>query len=347
MKDIKLTQVVKCAGCAAKLPPAFLSDAVKGIDWPSNDKVIQDMSGNEDSGVFALNDTEALVQTTDFFTPVVDDPYLFGQIAVTNALSDIYAMGATPLSALNLVCYPEDLGVEVLHEILRGGASKAGEANCPIIGGHSVSAPELKYGVAVTGKALIQQIRYNSGARAGDLVILTKALGTGILNTAIKRGELSEDNYSRLTESMVRLNDDAGALLTEYDVGGVTDVTGFSLMGHGMELAKASKIKLKFYASQLPIMSGALEAAEQGHITRGDTSNRKYTQGFTEIGRVHDTIQQVCYDPQTSGGLLITVKPSDAQKLLSNLQNFYPQASMIGECRPLENDQNPMVSLNK
>ena len=347
MKDIKLTQVVKCAGCAAKLPPAFLSAAVKGIDWPSNDKVIQDMSGNEDSGVFALNDTEALVQTTDFFTPVVDDPYLFGQIAVTNALSDIYAMGATPLSALNLVCYPEDLGVEVLHEILRGGASKAGEANCPIIGGHSVSAPELKYGVAVTGKALIHQIRYNSGARPGDLVILTKALGTGILNTAIKRGELSEDNYSRLTESMVRLNDDAGALLKEYDVGGVTDVTGFSLMGHGMELAKASKIKLKFYASQLPILSGALEAAEQGHITRGDTSNRKYTEGFTEIGRVHDTIQQVCYDPQTSGGLLITVKPSDAQKLLSNLQNFYPQASMIGECRPLENDQNPVVSLNK
>ena len=347
MKDIKLTQVVKCAGCAAKLPPAFLSAAVKGIDWPSNDKVIQDMSGNEDSGVFALNDTEALVQTTDFFTPVVDDPYLFGQIAVTNALSDIYAMGATPLSALNLVCYPEDLGVEILHEILRGGASKAGEANCPIIGGHSVSAPELKYGVAVTGKALMNQIRYNSGARPGDLVILTKALGTGILNTAIKRGELSEDNYSRLTESMVRLNDDAGALLEEYDVGGVTDVTGFSLMGHGMELAKASKIKLKFYASQLPILSGALEAAEQGHITRGDTSNRKYTEGFTEIGRVHDTIQQVCYDPQTSGGLLITVKPSDAQKLLSNLQNFYPQASMIGECRPLENDQNPVVSLNK
>lgn len=347
MKDIKLTQVVKCAGCAAKLPPAFLSAAVKGIDWPSNDKVIQDMSGNEDSGVFALNDTEALVQTTDFFTPVVDDPYLFGQIAVTNALSDIYAMGATPLSALNLVCYPEDLGVEVLHEILRGGASKAGEANCPIIGGHSVSAPELKYGVAVTGKALIQQIRYNSGARAGDLVILTKALGTGILNTAIKRGELSEDNYSRLTESMVRLNDDAGALLKEYDVGGVTDVTGFSLMGHGMELAKASKIKLKFYASQLPIMSGALEAAEQGHITRGDTSNRKYTEGFTEIGRVHDTIQQICYDPQTSGGLLITVKPSDAQKLLLNLQKFYPQSSMIGECRPLENDQSPMVVLNK
>ena len=347
MKDIKLTQVVKCAGCAAKLPPAFLSAAVKGIDWPSSDKVIQDMSGNEDSGVFALNNTEALVQTTDFFTPVVDDPYLFGQIAVTNALSDIYAMGASPLSALNLVCYPEDLGVEVLHEILRGGASKAGEANCPIIGGHSVSAPELKYGIAVTGKALINQIRYNSGARPGDLVILTKALGTGILNTAIKRGELSEDNYSRLTKSMVRLNDDAGALLKDYDVGGVTDVTGFSLMGHGMELAKASKIKLKFYASQLPILSGALEAAEQGHITRGDTSNRKYTEGFTEIGRVSNTIQQICYDPQTSGGLLITVKPSDAQKLLLNLQKFYPQSSMIGECRPLENNQPPMVFLNK
>ena len=347
MKDIKLTQVVKCAGCAAKLPPAFLSEAVKGIDWPSNKNVIQDMSGNEDSGVFALNDTEALVQTTDFFTPVVDDPYLFGQIAVTNALSDIYAMGATPLSALNLVCYPEDLGVEILHEILRGGASKASEANCPIIGGHSVSAPELKYGVAVTGKSLIEEIRYNSGARSGDLVILTKALGTGILNTAIKRGEISQDNYIRLTQSMVQLNDHAGALLKEYDVGGVTDVTGFSLMGHGMELAKASRVKLKIYASQLPILAGAIEAVEQGHITRGDKSNRTYTEGFTTIGRVNTMIQHICYDPQTSGGLLITVKPSDAQKLLSDLQNFYPQASLIGECRPLENDQNPMVSLNK
>ena len=219
------------------------------------------------------------------------------------------------------------------------GEHPASEANCPIIGGHSVSAPELKYGVAVTGKSLIEEIRYNSGARSGDLVILTKALGTGILNTAIKRGEISQDNYIRLTKSMVQLNDHAGALLKEYDVGGVTDVTGFSLMGHGMELAKASRVKLKIYASQLPILAGAIEAVEQGHITRGDKSNRTYTEGFTTIGRVNTMIQHICYDPQTSGGLLITVKPSDAQKLLSDLQNFYPQASLIGECRPLENDQ--------
>tara|TARA_B100000427_G_C15458620_1_gene572977 strand:- start:247 stop:1290 length:1044 start_codon:yes stop_codon:yes gene_type:complete len=347
MKEVKLTQIVKCAGCAAKLPPAFLSEAIHGIKWPSNEKIIQDMSGNEDCGVYALNKTEALVQTTDFFTPVVDDPFLFGQIAVTNALSDIYAMGAIPLSALNLVCYPEDLGVDILHEILRGGAYKAGEANCPIIGGHSVSAPELKYGVAVTGQGLIDKIRYNNGARSGDLVILTKGLGTGILNTAIKRGQLSKENYNRLVESMIRLNNDAGALLKDFDIGGVTDVTGFSLMGHGMELAKASNIKLKFYASQLPILPGTIEAAEEGHITRGDKSNRKYTEAFTEIGRVNNTIQQICFDPQTSGGLLITVKPSDAQKLLSSLQKFYPQTSMIGECRPLEKGQSPLVSLNK
>ncbi len=347
MKNVKLTQVVQCAGCAAKLPPAFLSEAVSGINWPTNDNIIQNMSGNEDCGVYAFNETEALVHTTDFFTPVVDDPFLFGQIAVTNALSDIYAMGAMPLSGLNLVCYPEDLGVEILNQILRGGASKAEEANCPIIGGHSVSAPELKYGIAVTGKAPIHKIRYNSGARSGDLVILTKGLGTGILNTAIKRGELSEEDYSSLINSMIRLNDDAANLLKDFDIGGVTDVTGFSLMGHGMELAVASHIKLKFYASQLPVLSGALNAAEQGHITRGDKSNRNYTEGFSEIGRVNNTIQQICFDPQTSGGLLITVRPAEAQKLLSQLQKFYPQTSMIGECRPLEKGQSPIVSLNK
>lgn len=256
MTKIKLTQVVKCAGCAAKLPPSFLSDAVKDIKWPTNSSVIQDMTNNEDCGVYSLNNTEALVQTTDFFTPIVDDPYLFGQIAVTNALSDIYAMGASPMSALNLVCYPEELGPEVLHEILRGGAYKAAEANCPIIGGHSVSAPELKYGIAVTGKALIKQIKYNSDARSGDLIILTKGLGTGILNTAIKRGHLADTDYENLIHSMLRLNQDAARLINDYDVGGVTDITGFSLMGHSMEMAKASQVALKFYSSQMPILSG-------------------------------------------------------------------------------------------
>lgn len=347
METIKLTQVVKCAGCAAKLPPSFLSQAVQNIDWPTNSNVIQDMRNNEDCGVYALDENEALVQTTDFFTPIVDDPYLFGQIAVTNALSDIYAMGARPLSALNIVCYPEELGSQILNEILKGGASKAREANCPIIGGHSVSAPELKYGIAVTGKAPIKQIRYNSGARAGDLVILTKGLGTGILNTAIKRGNVAEVDYQKLIASMVRLNNDASELIKDYDVGGVTDVTGFSLMGHGMEMAKASSVDLKFYASQLPILPGAVQAAQEGHITRGDQSNRKYTQNHVRIGRVSDTVQQLCFDPQTSGGLLITVKPHEAQKLLGSLQKFYPQASMIGECIPVEQGQLPSIILSK
>lgn len=347
MTNTKLTQVVKCAGCAAKLPPSFLSEAVKDINWPTNSSVIQDMKNNEDCGVYALNDTEALVQTTDFFTPIVDDPYLFGQIAVTNALSDIYAMGASPMSALNLVCYPEELGPEVLHEILKGGAHKAKEADCPIIGGHSVSAPELKYGIAVTGRALTSQIKYNSGARTGDLIILTKGLGTGILNTAIKRGQLADSDYENLIQSMLRLNQDAAKLIHDYDVGGVTDITGFSLMGHSMEMAKASQLTLRFYASQLPILSGAIQAAQQGFITRGDKSNRKYTEDFVEVGRVDKTIEQICFDPQTSGGLLITVKPAHAQQLLSKLQTFYSQASMVGECIPREPNKTTQVILQK
>ncbi|PCJ20708.1 MAG: selenide, water dikinase SelD [Candidatus Cloacimonadota bacterium] len=341
MKDIKLTQVVNCAGCAGKLPPKFLSDAVHGIDWYSNQNVIQAMENNEDAGVFKINETESLIQTTDFFTPVVDDPFTYGQIAAANALSDIYAMGAKPLSALNLVCYSEDLGPEILKEILRGGNDKAKEADCPILGGHSVKAPELKYGMAITGIAQTNKIKYNSGAKVGDILILTKALGTGILNTAIKRSQLSPSTMKTLIESMAGLNKKAAEIMIKYDTNASTDVTGFSLVGHGMEMAKSSNTDLLIDTSTLPVLPDVLQAIKDGFVTGGDKNNRIYTDGHYQVSdNVSSQMQNICFDPQTSGGLLLSVSKKDAQNLLKELQDVCQFVKIIGEVTESKNNQN-------
>lgn len=329
---IRLTQAVSCAGCAAKISPAFLSEAVSGIDWPRSPEVLCASEGNEDAGVVQISETEALVQTTDFFTPVVDEPYVFGQAAAANALSDLYAMGATPLSALNIVCYPEDLGPQVLKEILQGGADKAREAGCSILGGHSVRDAELKYGMAVTGKALISQIRYNRGARPGDVLILTKPLGTGILNTALKRGVLQESTKKKLLGSMTMLNAWAAECMLRFDTSACTDVTGFSLMGHAMEMAKSSGVGLQFDLTALPILPEVKEQIQVGHVTRGDKSNRVYTQGFAIVNDVSEDLQPVLFDPQTSGGLLIAVAEEDAGKLLEQIREGCEDAAIIGIC---------------
>lgn len=333
-EKIRLTQLVKCAGCAGKLKPSLLDRALSGIQWPDNENVIHTMGGHEDCGVFRIDESNALVHTTDFFTPVVDDPFVFGQIAATNALSDIYAMGAVALSALNIVCYPEELGPEILNEILAGGASKAREADCPILGGHSVNAPELKYGLAVTGRAPIDKIFYNRGAKPGDVLILTKALGTGILNTAVKRGTLGPGVYEELVGSMIRLNRYAAEILHEFPVHAVTDVTGFSLAGHAMEMSQSSAVDLEIDCSKLPLLPGVFEAIEDGHVTRGDVSNREYTQGYYELSTsVSDSVSKILFDPQTSGGLLIAVDESAACELLKRLGDHYPLAAIIGFCR--------------
>ncbi|MCO4781835.1 MAG: selenide, water dikinase SelD [Candidatus Cloacimonetes bacterium] len=341
MSQVKLTQVVKCAGCAGKLAPKYLSQAVHGIQWHTNENVIQAMENNEDAGVFKLNEQESLVQTTDFFTPVVDDPFIFGQIAAANALSDIYAMGATPMSALNLVCYSEELGPEILNEILRGGNDKAKEANCPILGGHSVKAPELKYGMAVTGIAKTANIKYNHGAKAGDILILTKALGTGILNTAIKRSNLSLSTMTALVESMAGLNKNAAEIMMKYKVNASTDVTGFSLIGHSMEMAKSSNVDLLIQSNELPVLPDVLNAIKEGHITGGDKNNRIYTEGHYKIGsKVSSATQNICFDPQTSGGLLLSVSKKDAATCLKELQGLCQHSKIIGEVLPSSNQQN-------
>ena len=339
-EKVKLTQLVKCAGCAGKLKPSLLDTALSGVQWPDNEHVIHKMGGHEDCGVYRLDDTNALVHTTDFFTPVVDDPYIFGQIAAANALSDIYAMGGTALSALNIVCYPEDLGPKILHEILAGGASKAKEADCPILGGHSVNAPELKYGLAVTGKAPINKIFYNRGAKPGDVLILTKPLGTGILNTAVKRGKLGPGVYEELVGSMTRLNRYAGEILHEFPVHAVTDITGFSLIGHAMEMSRSSGVDLEVDCSKLPLLPGLTEAIEAGHVTRGDVSNREYAHGYFELApSVSQMAAKILFDPQTSGGLLIAVDESGVSQLLKRLDEHYPHCSIIGFCKEAKGNE--------
>ncbi len=327
---IRLTQEVTCAGCAAKLAPAYLKEAVAGINWPRSEAVLCATEGNEDAGVYRLDQDWALIQTTDFFTPVVDDPYLFGQVAAANALSDVYAMGAKPLSALNIVCFPETLSPSILGEILRGGADKAKEAGCSILGGHSVKDSEIKYGMAVTGKARIKDIKYNRGARAGELLILTKPLGTGVLNTALKRGKLLDSTYETLIYSMTLLNDWGAELMVEYRAGGATDITGFSLAGHGMEMARASGVDLEFYFASLPLMPELLQQIEAGFVTRGDRSNRVYTDGFIDCHELDSLQQSVVFDPQTSGGLLFSIAEDRAEEVLQKLKPRYLSAQIVG-----------------
>ncbi len=322
-KSVKLTQTVSCAGCAAKLDPNMLSGVLSGIQWPDNEKVLLGFEDSDDAGVYQYDDGSKLIATTDFFTPIVDDPFTYGAAAATNALSDIYAMGGEPLFALNLVQYPESLGGEILSEILAGGADACRRAGCPIVGGHSVKSDQMTYGLAVTGRVGAEQ-RYftNAGAESGDVLILTKALGTGIMATATKKDLASEVAQQVLADSLLRLNDKAGALLHKYDVHAVCDITGFSLAGHGAELALASEKRLFIETEAVSLLPGIAEAVEAGCLTRGDASNRLYAASKAVITeQCSALLGHVCFDPQSSGGLLIAVQHEDAAAMLAQLHD--------------------------
>jgi selenide,water dikinase len=314
--------MVTSAGCAAKIFPHILSDALQGVKWPSNENVLVGFEGKDDAGVYKINDDLALIHTTDFFTPVVDDPYTYGQIAATNALSDVYAMGGTPLNALNILAFPQKEDISIIKEILSGGADKVKEANCVIIGGHSVDVTNILYGLAVTGSIHPKDIKGNDGAKKGDVLILSKGLGTGVLNNMVKFSELSEDNYKGLISSMTRLNKNASECMVKANANACTDITGFGLAGHSMQLAKASKINLVIDANKLPVLEGALNAVENNFLTRGDKSNRDYTKEFyCSKGSINKTIEHLIFDPQTSGGLLISVPEKKAENLLNDIRN--------------------------
>lgn len=332
-EKVRLTQMVKSAGCAAKIFPDILNEALKDIHWETNKNVLVGFEGKDDAGVYKINDDLALIHTTDFFTPVVDDPFIFGQIAAANALSDVYAMGGTPINALNIVAFPQTEDISILKEILKGGADKAQESGAVIIGGHSIDIENIVYGLAVTGVINPKNIKGNHTARPGDKLILTKSLGTGILNNMIKFSELETNKYNRLISSMTRLNKNASECMQKSNANSCTDVTGFGLAGHAMQMAKASKVVLKFFVNEIPVLDGAIQGIKNNMLTRGDKSNRHYTSDSVfKTGTTDEMKEHLLYDPQTSGGLLISVPEDKVNFLLLELEkggDIY--SKMVGE----------------
>ena len=342
-KTVRLTQMVTSAGCAAKIFPHILSDTLKDIEWDTNENVLVGFEGKDDAGVYKINNELALIHTTDFFTPVVDDPYLFGQIAAANALSDVYAMGGAPINALNILAFPQNEDLDILKNILKGGADKIRESGAVIIGGHSIDITNIVYGLAVTGTINPKNIKGNNSAKPGDVLILTKALGTGILNNVIKFSELEKSSYDMLIGSMTRLNKNASECMVRFEANACTDVTGFGLAGHSMQLAKASNVVLKFRVKDLPVLEGAEKAISENYLTRGDKSNREYTKEYViSSGKVNKTKEHLLYDPQTSGGLLICVPQKNADALLDDLhKNGDILSGIIGEVLEASGDIRP------
>jgi selenide,water dikinase len=292
------------------------------------------MERAEDAGVYKLSDDLAIIQTLDFFTPIVDDPYTFGQVAAANALSDVYAMGGRPLTAMNIVCFPvKTMDMSVLREILAGGLDKLHEAGVTLVGGHSVEDQELKYGLSVTGVVHPQKVVLNTGAKVGDRLILTKLLGTGIINTALKGGVADEAAVAKAVKCMVTLNNKASELMMTAEVHACTDVTGFGLLGHACEMIEGTDVGMMIRSSDVPFFPEAKELAEMGMTPGGLHRNRDFRMNMVEIGRdVPHFMSDVLFDPQTSGGLLISVPASEAESLLARMhKEGIEEATIIGE----------------
>lgn len=300
----------------------------------------------DDAGVYLVSPELALVQTVDFFTPIVDDPYTFGQIAATNALSDIYAMGGKPVSSLALVCFPDKADLAILEQILAGGLSKMMEAGCTVIGGHSIRDPEIKFGYSVTGTINPKKVLTNSGAQEGDVLLLTKSLGTGVISTAIKRGTAKTAWIEAATWSMTTLNKKAAEVLSDgFAVHAMTDVTGFGLIGHAREMALGSKVSLRLHSSRIPLLSGAVECVREKYVPGGLNANREFAECIVNYGsEVPDEVRTLLFDPQTAGGLLIAVDATDAGRLVRALNQAEVPAVQIGEAVP---QRKPLIEVVK
>ncbi len=300
----------------------------------------------DDAGVYLLAPDMALVQTVDFFTPIVDDPYTFGQIAATNALSDVYAMGGRPLTALAMVCFPEKEDIAILERILAGGLSKMIEAGCTVVGGHSIRDEEIKFGYAVTGTVHPNKVLANGGAQPGDRLLFTKALGTGVISTAIKRGTAMPAWIDAAIGSMTMLNKVAAEVVTgdgNFVVHSLTDVTGFGLIGHAREMALASKVSLKIHANALPLLEGAVECIRAGYIPAGLKANREFAECVVAYAAgVDEELRTLLFDPQTAGGLLISVSAQDSERLRTALRNAGIPAVEVGEVLP---ESKPLISV--
>ena len=289
----------------------------------------------DDAGVYQIGPDTALVQTADFFTPIVDDPYTFGQIAATNALSDVYAMGGKPLTALALVCFPEKGDLTILERILAGGFSKMMEAGCTIVGGHSIRDEETKFGYSVTGVIDPKRVLTNGGSQPGDRLLFTKALGTGVISTAIKKEAARQSWIDAAVASMTTLNKSAAEVITaqgETAVHALTDVTGFGLIGHAREMALASDVSLRLCASRIPLLEGALDCVRAGHIPGGLKANREFAECVVGYeGEIPEDIKTLLFDPQTAGGLLVAVKSEKSANLTRSLITAGVAAVEIGE----------------
>jgi selenide,water dikinase len=308
------------------------------LPLPADPNLLVGHSLADDAGVYRLGPDMALVLTVDFFQPIVDDPYDFGRVAAANAISDVYAMGGRPTAVLNIVCFPEgDFPLTVLEDILRGGADIVRQAGAVIAGGHTVRDKELKYGMAVVGRVHPDRVVTNAGAKPGDKLILTKPIGTGILATALRQGELDSIRTQRLVDTMVQPNEEASRLMVEYGAHACTDVSGYGLLGHAFEMAAASRISCTIRAADLPLLEGALEFAGRGFNPGGSRKNREFVQGeVAATAAVDGALEHLLYDPQTSGGLLVAVAESAAANLLAALRRTYPTAAIIGEVVPCE-----------
>lgn len=329
--EVKLTKLASCAGCGAKVGAGTLCNLLEGFQSHYDANLLVGYDKSDDASVYRVSDELAIVQTTDFFPPIVDDPFMYGQIAATNALSDVYAMGGEPKLALNIMCIPEKMDKETVQEILRGGYAKAYEAGAIITGGHTIHGAEPIYGLAVTGFVKPENVWTNSGAQPGDVLLLTKPLGVGILTTAAKAGLVEQELLDKLYVQMSTLNKYAHDVLVKYSVHACTDVTGFALLGHSLEMAQGSGITVHLKAQAVPYHEEAYEMADMGFIPAGAYRNRDFAEaGVRVVGEVARALQDIFYDPQTSGGLLCAVPAAEAEACLAELLAVAPCTQIIG-----------------
>ena len=324
--EVKLTKLASCAGCGAKVGAGTLVKLLDGFRTHSDPRLLVGYDKSDDASVYYLDENTALVQTTDFFPPIVDDPFLYGQIAAANAISDVYAMGGEPKPALNILCLPESMTREMVQELLRGGYDKAYEAGAIITGGHTIHGAEPIYGLAVSGFVHPRRVLTNSGAKPGDVLLLTKPLGVGVLTTAAKAGLADEAVMDRIYRQMATLNKAARDIMVKYRVHSCTDVTGFSFLGHASEVAAGSDVQLRIDTAAIDLIPEALDFARMGILPAGMYRNRTFAEPMVDAGSVELAVQDMLYDPQTAGGLLIACDPADADALFAALKDAVPSA---------------------
>ncbi|MDW0115368.1 selenide, water dikinase SelD [Sporosarcina thermotolerans] len=332
--SVKLTSLTTKGGCGCKIGPADLSQVLQSLPQaPFDPNLLVGLDTSDDAGVYKLTDDLAIVQTLDFFTPIVDDPYDFGQIAATNAISDVYAMGGKPITALNIVAFPiAKLDKSILADILRGAGDKLKEAGVTLVGGHSIDDQEPKFGLSVTGTVHPDKVRTNAGAKPNDKLVLTKPIGVGIYTTSLKNGALTTDEIEQVTSIMTTLNKTASEVMSDFDVHAATDVTGFGLLGHATEMAKASNAGIRIFAEQVPILPRTKELAEAGRIPGGTKSNYAHVaDAVTYADHLDQLDRYILCDAVTSGGLLISVSSDHATELVDTMKANGVNAAIIGE----------------